>query len=510
MPLELPVPKVEAPKLSGSLPSFTTTPTVSVGNSGFSSPSTGNLVNVSSLSSNGIKSSVAPPLDLKSIKPSVNLGGKVNINAESIKSLTTKQGLATTISAVASGMNIPVGLPSTTDALKTLGVPTNLAGLQKALDFKLPQIPAFPGINFALLLGKSPKFIAEVVLKYKTICLPHVPGLTINMGQALAAISIIKAVASGQGGAIVKHLLEGIAGELKAELVGQLQKSISAGLKETEDSLKSVLNDAAKTEIGFKVKNQKDEYDPDTGELLPKEEVEASFDTDIDLGGDNTYESSPEDPNIAYNPMTGEPIVQTTDSGEAVYINQDTGEPVYINEVTGEPLPTGGSQTQSEIIAAAEQTSADNAAKVANQDTGMGTVTSQATTAAAATGSAESAAPNATAPSPVTTPSNIPYGLTAYRYEGIKQMTRIGKIADLRRAGNRYSSNANYATSTQRFDVYRQKFEKAAASLEKYSWVYPWEEGWTESNRWSDSKIDFWISFSSDNIPGENGVPAEW
>jgi hypothetical protein len=186
--------------------------------------------------------------------------------------MTTKAGITATIGTIASGMNIPIGLPSTTDALKTLGVPTDLASLQKALDFKLPEIPAFPGINFALLFGKSPQFIAEVVLKYKTICLPHIPGVKINMAQALAAISIIKAVASGQGGAIIKHLLEGITGELKAELIQGLEKSISAGLNESSNSLQSVLKESIKLDILVQTKDQKDEFD-EYDNLLPKNEI---------------------------------------------------------------------------------------------------------------------------------------------------------------------------------------------------------------------------------------------
>jgi len=273
MPLEISgIPKVEAPKFSATLPTFTTTNTVSIGSSGFSTPSAGNLINVSSLSSNGIKTSIAPPLDFKSVTPSLNLNGKVNVAADTLKAMTTKAGITATIGTIASGMNIPIGLPSTTDALKTLGVPTDLASLQKALDFKLPEIPAFPGINFALLFGKSPQFIAEVVLKYKTICLPHIPGVKINMAQGLAAISIIKAVASGQGGAIIKHLLEGITGELKAELIQGLEKSISAGLNESSNSLQSVLKESIKLDISVQAKNQKDEYDDD-GEIIPKNEI---------------------------------------------------------------------------------------------------------------------------------------------------------------------------------------------------------------------------------------------
>lgn len=266
------IPKVEAPKISATLPTFTTTNTVSIGSSGFSTPSNGNLINVSSLASNGIKTSIAPPLDFKSVTPSLNLNGKVNVAADTLKAMTTKAGITATIGTIASGMNIPIGLPSTTDALKTLGVPTDLASLQKALDFKLPEIPAFPGINFALLFGKSPQFIAEVVLKYKTICLPHIPGVKINMAQALAAISIIKAVASGQGGAIIKHLLEGITGELKAELIQGLEKSISAGLNESANSLQSVLKESIKLDISIQEKNQKDQYD-ENGDVLPKNEI---------------------------------------------------------------------------------------------------------------------------------------------------------------------------------------------------------------------------------------------
>lgn len=324
MQLELGIPKAEAPKISATLPTFTTTNAMSAGSSGFSNQSTNNLVKVSSLSSDGIKTSIAPPLDFKSITPSKTLNGKVNVAADTLKAMTTKAGITATIGTIASGMNIPVGLPSTTDALKTLGVPTDLASLQKALDFKLPEIPAFPGINFALLFGKSPQFIAEVVLKYKTISLPHIPGVKINMAQALAAISIIKAVASGQGGAIIKHLLEGITGELKAELIQGLEKSISTGLNESANSLQSVLKESIKLDLSIQAKNQKEEYD-ENGDLLPKDPITPPFDID-------EYDVSTQG-----EPENGDPY-----SSGGAYANENTGQftPTTVQNVNS-PQPPG-------------------------------------------------------------------------------------------------------------------------------------------------------------------------
>lgn len=132
---------------------------------------------------------------------------------------------------------------------------------------------------------------------------------------------------------------------------------------------------------------------------------------------------------------------------------------------------------------------------------------------------AEAAATPAQTPPP---PPKIPYGLSETQLAGMKKMTRLTKIQSLKDSGRNFARNApmvkDPATgllitdprSKDKGVMIRLKFEKAAKSLEKYKWIYPWEQGWTETSRWSDDKVNFWISFSGDNIPGENGVPEEW
>ena len=432
------IPKVEAPKISATLPTFTTTNTVSIGSSGFSTPSNGNLINVSSLASNGIKTSIAPPLDFKSVTPSLNLNGKVNVAADTLKAMTTKAGITATIGTIASGMNIPIGLPSTTDALKTLGVPTDLASLQKALDFKLPEIPAFPGINFALLFGKSPQFIAEVVLKYKTICLPHIPGVKINMAQALAAISIIKAVASGQGGAIIKHLLEGITGELKAELIQGLEKSISAGLNESANSLQSVLKESIKLDISVKAKNQKDEYDED-GELIPRDEIEPDFDLE---DYDTTQMQEESSPNSTLQDSNNKNIGQFSDNPESPAPNN---------------IPTEQTVATSPIAEAVDT-------PVAKSDTNATVKTQTAPVT----------------PSPAQTPNpGEQFGLSLENYNKLNKYTRQTKQRNLQSKGSSY--NPNTAS-----DPKRLPYVNSANSLDKYNWIYPFEE------KWDQGKIDAW------------------
>ena len=444
MPLEIAgIPKIDAPKISATLPTFTTTNTVSIGSSGFSTPSTGNLINVSSLSSNGIKTSIAPPLDFKSVTPSLNLNGKVNVAADTLKAMTTKAGITATIGTIASGMNIPIGLPSTTDALKTLGVPTDLASLQKALDFKLPEIPAFPGINFALLFGKSPQFIAEVVLKYKTICLPHVPGVKINMAQALAAISIIKAVASGQGGAIIKHLLEGITGELKAELIQGLEKSISAGLNESANSLQSVLKESIKLDISVKAKNQKDEYDED-GELIPRDAIEPPFDIDE---FDITDQMQEEPANIQTYYPPDENIGEFSENPELSAPNN---------------IPTEQNVATAPIAEAV-------ATPVEKSDT---TATVKTETAPVT-------------PSPAQTPNpGEQFGLSLENYNKLRKYTRQAKQRNLQSKGSLYSPN-------NASDPSRLPYVNSAKSLDNYKWIYPFEDSALVKN-WTQDKIDAW------------------
>jgi hypothetical protein len=116
----------------------------------------------------------------------------------------------------------------------------SLSGLQ------LPKIPPFPGIDLAgINLGAGPKFIAEQIAKFKTLVPPFVPGLKINMGMALAAISILKAAMSANPSELVKHLLDGIVSDLKNQVAGQIQNAVdSTGVNNLQGQLNNVVGSA--------------------------------------------------------------------------------------------------------------------------------------------------------------------------------------------------------------------------------------------------------------------------
>jgi hypothetical protein len=116
----------------------------------------------------------------------------------------------------------------------------NLTGLN------FPKLPEFPGIDLAgINLGAGPKFIAEQIAKYKSIVPPFVPGLKINMGMALAAVSVIKAAMSANPSELLKHLLSSVVDDIKGQALGQLQTAIdSTGVNNLQGQLNSVVGGA--------------------------------------------------------------------------------------------------------------------------------------------------------------------------------------------------------------------------------------------------------------------------
>lgn len=457
MPLEIPIPKVEAPKVSvaGTLPKFSTTSTVSVNNSGFSKPSSGNLVNVSSLSSNGIKTSIAPPLDIKNIKPSITLNGSVNVSGATLKALTTKAGVTATIGAAAAAMNIPIGLPNTTDALKTLGVPTDLKSLQALTGLQLPKFPLFPGIDLpGLLLGKSPKFIAEVIMKYKTISPPFLPGVKMNMAVILAAAAVIKAAASGKGGELLKHLLEGITNEIKGELIKSLQASIdSTGINKVGQQIGEAINNATNIQVQTSMKFKPKQLDEDGNEIEePEEEVEkddtfGDFGDEFEMEEDKTkYESEQEsDDNIGEfsEDFSDEQSVSQNEQNDDFEISDEEA----ITEMNSQENVSSNSVTQA---------------------------------------SAPVPTPVPTEMAPTPQPTTYPGGLSKENFNKLRKYSRLEKKQIHLNVGGMYSSSSSNPT--------RAKYIAAANSLDKYTWIYPFEEGW------SQDKIDAWTQGSDPYI----------
>jgi hypothetical protein len=177
--------------------------------------------------------------------PTVNPPTPKLPSAESLQFNTPNVSLAPNLSA------IPTNLPPPDAALKTLvnasGAPdlslkgvSEMSGVNLPVipPFNFPKIPTFPGMDLpGLLMGKSPKFISETLMKYQTISPPFIPGLKMNMGTIAAAASIIKSAASGGGGSIVKHLVDGIANDLTQEILGPIQKSVDESLGNVQSSI---------------------------------------------------------------------------------------------------------------------------------------------------------------------------------------------------------------------------------------------------------------------------------
>lgn len=231
------VPIIQAPSVSISTPSISipsvASSPISIGTTGpsFLNPSAG-----------------APNLSLQSISaPSINITGTISSTSNlSLSGIGQQIGAPTSIGQVASGFGVPTSLPSLGDSLNTFGLPSFDAALPKlnlslqGLNF--PKLPEFPGIDLAgINLGAGPKFIAEQIAKYKSIVPPFVPGLKINMGMALAAISIIKAAMSANPSELLKHLLDNVVNDLKGQVADQLKGALdSTGVGDLQGQIQGV------------------------------------------------------------------------------------------------------------------------------------------------------------------------------------------------------------------------------------------------------------------------------
>lgn len=182
------------------------------------------ITNPSSLNLSGIGSSIGIP---------TTIAGAVSATTgfSSVGQVANAFGVPTTIAGAAAAVGLPTGLPPLGQAFNTLGVPTSFTGLVNLSGLQFPKIPAFPGIDLVgINLGAGPKFIAEQIAKYKMIVPPFVPGLKINMGMALAAISVLRAAMQVGPGELVKHLLSNIVDDLKQDLISQVNQQLNNSL----------------------------------------------------------------------------------------------------------------------------------------------------------------------------------------------------------------------------------------------------------------------------------------
>lgn len=153
-------------------------------------------------------------------------------------------------------------LPPLNEALKTLGIPTNMRVIVGDLGLVFPKIPDFPGLDkIGLYLGAGKKWIGEQIAKYTTICPPFIPGLKINMATALAALSVIRALMQNSPSDILKHLLSQIADDIVGQVMDQVNDAvdktgINDKIGDLKDQIGGVLDNAqGQFELNFKIMN---------------------------------------------------------------------------------------------------------------------------------------------------------------------------------------------------------------------------------------------------------------
>lgn len=182
-------------------------------------------------------------------------GGRAGVNV-----VVSAYGIPTTIGGAAAmaanAFGIPTALPPLNEALNTLGIPTNIKVNIGDLGLNFPKIPEFPGLDMAgLYLGAGPKFIGEQIAKYKSIIPPFVPGLKIDMGTALAAMSVIRALMKSNPSDLLKHLLSQVVDDIAGQVMDQVndaidQTGINERIGQVKDQVGGVLNGA---QIQFEV-----------------------------------------------------------------------------------------------------------------------------------------------------------------------------------------------------------------------------------------------------------------
>lgn len=196
------------------------------------------ITNPSSLNLSGIGSSLGVPTSAGGIASTFGLSSPtLPSTGQALNTLS--QGLGINLPAGANLNSLSQAFSGTVSSLIPVGS-LNLTGLQ------FPKLPQFPGIDLAgINLGAGPKFIGEQIAKFKTLVPPFVPGLKINMGMALAAISILKAAMSTNPSELVKHLLDGVVSDLKNQAAGQLQNAIdSTGVNNLQGQINNVVGSA--------------------------------------------------------------------------------------------------------------------------------------------------------------------------------------------------------------------------------------------------------------------------
>lgn len=232
-----------------------------------------------------------------------NRFGLPSTTSGAVKVVASAFGVPTTIggalSAVARVNGLPTSLPPLNEALNTLGIPTNIKVDIGNLGLEFPKLPAFPGLDMAgLTLGAGPKFAAEQISKYKSIIPPFAPGLKINMGIALAAMSVIRALMKSNPSDLLKHLLSQVVDDIAGQVMDQVndaidQTGINDALGKVKDQVGGVLNGAqGQFEINF-VKNNppRTEYDEDGNPIEIRPEMP-------DSGIPTLDEAIPEKPSV--------------------------------------------------------------------------------------------------------------------------------------------------------------------------------------------------------------------
>lgn len=196
------------------------------------------------------------------ISPQLNIASTISGPASlSLSGVSSRLGVPTSIGGVASSLGLSsTALPTTSQALNTISgalgssLPgaANLNNLSQAFTsgvsslipagalsgLNLPKIPPFPGMDkIGILLGAGKDALAKI-LSLDSFVPPYIPGLKINMGMALAAIRLVQVALSTNPSELLKHLLDGVIGDLKEEIAGQLESALdSTGISGIQDQI---------------------------------------------------------------------------------------------------------------------------------------------------------------------------------------------------------------------------------------------------------------------------------
>lgn len=212
----------------------------------------------------------APNLSLRAISsPQINItSGITSPSSLNLSGVGARLGVSTSGGGISSNLSFSsLTLPSTGQALNTVaqGLGVNLPGavnlnsLSQAFTsgvsslipagslslsgLQFPKFPPFPGIGkIGLLLGAGKEAIAKI-LALDAFIPPHVPGLKINMGMALAAIKLVQVALSTNPSELVKHLLDGIISDLTDQVADQLESALDAsGINDIQNQIGDIQN----------------------------------------------------------------------------------------------------------------------------------------------------------------------------------------------------------------------------------------------------------------------------